>query len=182
MPKRTFWLITGAAVGAGSSLWVERRVRRTVQEAAARLQPDALVAEVGRTARQAAEVASDRVRDAMAVGRVEMRQHEERLWQELAERGVEPPAVRGPDGLPVRGPDGLDRSGQLDDVVPDAEPVRRRPRGRPTRPTIPGDTAVEVVDRRARDRSRSRRSERRAGRDQTGAASGPAKSPSHLDN
>ncbi|MGP8006156.1 MAG: hypothetical protein ACLP2J_03865 [Acidimicrobiales bacterium] len=182
MPKRTFWLITGAAVGAGSSLWVERRVRRTVQEAAARLQPDALVAEVGRTARQAAEVASDRVRDAMAVGRVEMRQHEERLWQELAERGVEPPAVRGPDGLPVRGPDGLDRTGQLDDVVPDAEPVRRRPRGRPTRPTIPGDTAVEVVDRRARNRSRSRRSERRARRDQTGAASGPAKSPSHLDN
>ena len=68
MPKRTFWLITGAAVGAGSSLWVERRVRRTVQEAAARLQPDALVAEVGRSARQAAEVAGARMRDAVSVG------------------------------------------------------------------------------------------------------------------
>jgi hypothetical protein len=43
MPKRTFWLVTGVAIGAGSTLWAERKVRRAVQEAAARLQPDALV-------------------------------------------------------------------------------------------------------------------------------------------
>jgi len=91
MAKRTFWLVTGVALGAGSSLWAERRVRRTVQEAQARLQPDALVAEVGRSARKAAEVAGDRMRDAMAAGRSEMRQHERRLWDDLAERGVEPP-------------------------------------------------------------------------------------------
>ena len=33
MPRRTFWLVTGAAIGAGSSLWVERRVRRTLRSA-----------------------------------------------------------------------------------------------------------------------------------------------------
>ena len=93
MPKRTFWLITGAAVGAGSSLWVERRVRRTVHEAAARLQPDALVAEVGRSARMAAEAAGDRFRDAVAAGRDEMHQHEEQLWADLAARGVSPEEI-----------------------------------------------------------------------------------------
>lgn len=88
MPKRTFWLVTGAAIGAGSSLWVERRVRRTVQQAAARLQPDALVVEVGRSARQAAGSAGDRVRDAVVSGRDEMQRREEELWAELAAQGA----------------------------------------------------------------------------------------------
>ena len=77
MPKRTFWLVTGAAIGAGSSLWAERRVRRTVQQAAARLQPDALVVEVGRSARQAAGGAGDRLREALSSGRQEMMRREE---------------------------------------------------------------------------------------------------------
>ena len=87
MPKRTFWLVTGAALGAGSSLWAERRVRRTVHQAAARLQPDALVAEVGRSARQVAGGAADRVREAVSSGRDEKQRREEELWAELAARG-----------------------------------------------------------------------------------------------
>ena len=43
-----------------------------LQQAAARLQPDALVVEVGRSARQAAGSAGDRVRDAVSSGRDEM--------------------------------------------------------------------------------------------------------------
>jgi succinyl-CoA synthetase alpha subunit len=89
MPKRTFWLVTGAAVGAGSSLWAERKVRRTVQQAAAKLQPDALVVEVGKSARQVAGSAADRVRDAVSTGRDEMQRREEELWAELAAQGVE---------------------------------------------------------------------------------------------
>jgi hypothetical protein len=102
MPKRTFWLVTGAVIGAGSSLWAERKVRRTVEQAAAKLQPDALVAEVGRSARQVAGSAADRVRDAMSVGRDEMQRREEELWADLAAQGVEgtppvaAPAVAGP--------------------------------------------------------------------------------------
>ncbi len=106
MPKRTFWLVTGAALGAGSSLWAERRVRRTVQQAAARLQPDALVVEVGRSARQVAESAADRVRDAVSSGRDEMQRREEELWAQLAAPGVETtPAI----AEPVAAPDGPPR-------------------------------------------------------------------------
>ncbi|MGO8871491.1 MAG: hypothetical protein ACLQPH_08855 [Acidimicrobiales bacterium] len=89
VPKRTFWLLTGAALGAGSSLWAERKVRRTVQQAAARLQPDAIVVEVGRSARHVAGSAGDRMRDAVSSGRSEMQRREEELWAELAAQGVE---------------------------------------------------------------------------------------------
>ena len=100
MPKRTFWLITGAALGAGSSLWAERKVRRTVQQAAAKLQPDALAVEVGRSARQAAGTATDRVRDAVSSGRDEMQRREEELWAELAAQGVDPsPLAKSPSHL-----------------------------------------------------------------------------------
>src|ERR1700722_5703115 len=84
MPKRTFWLVAGVAVGTGSTLWAERKVRRTVQQAAARLQPDALVVEVGRSARQVAGSAGDRVRDAGVSGRDEMLRREGELWADLA--------------------------------------------------------------------------------------------------
>ncbi len=108
MPKRTFWLVTGAAIGAGSSLWAERRVRRTVQQAAARLQPDALVVEVGRTARQVAGNAGGRVRDAVATGRDEMQRREEELWADLAAQGVTTEAAdraAAPVPRPMPGPD-----------------------------------------------------------------------------
>jgi hypothetical protein len=107
------WLVTGVAIGAGSSLWVERRVRRTVQQAAAKLQPEALVLEVGRSARQVAGTAGNRVRDAFSSGRDEMERHEEELWAELAQRGVDT-AVAGTTGAP-------------DVAAPDAHPGRPRP-------------------------------------------------------
>ncbi len=100
MPKRTFWLATGVVVGAGSTLWAERKVRHTLQQAAAKLQPDAIVVEVGRSARQVAGSAGDRVRDAVWSGRDEMQRREEELWAELAASGSgpEPPSRRPPDG------------------------------------------------------------------------------------
>lgn len=135
MPKRTFWLVTGAALGAGSSLWAERRVRRTVQQAAARLQPDALVVEVGRSARQVAGGAGERLRDALSSGRQEMMRREDELWSDLAASGVASdlavPTVRAP--LPVTAA-----------PLPHEEPVRiRRSRGRRIRPTAksPSDLA-----------------------------------------
>ena len=140
MPKRTFWLTAGLAVGAGSSLWFERRVRRAVDEAAARLRPDALAMELGRSARGAAEVASARVHQAVAIGRDQMRRTEQDLWAHLAADGrrqgdgprddgggsgpVSPSGLVPPSGSgPQRGPEpvGADGSG------------RSSPRGR-TRP------------------------------------------------
>src|ERR1700722_19155626 len=96
MPRRTFWLVTGVALGTGSTLWAERKVRRTVQQASAKLQPDALVVEVGRSARHVAESAGQRVRGAVSSGRDEMLRHEEELWAELAARGVETGTRPGP--------------------------------------------------------------------------------------
>ena len=132
MPKRTFWLVTGAAIGAGSSLWAERKVRRSVQEAAARLQPDAIVVEVGRTARQAAGTAGSRVRDALSSGRDEMQRREEELWADLAAQGVAtdpgvPAAVVAsePPPTPVDPPD--ERSRPSRPFRP-ARPTRRRKR------------------------------------------------------
>jgi hypothetical protein len=87
MPRRTFWLVTGVAFGAGSTLWAEKKVRHTWEQAAARLQPDALAVEVGRTARQAAGTAGGRLRDAVTSGRSEMLRREEELWSELAAQG-----------------------------------------------------------------------------------------------
>ncbi|MHB1518552.1 MAG: hypothetical protein ACYCVN_11570 [Acidimicrobiales bacterium] len=86
MPKRTFWLLTGVAVGTGSTLWAQRKVRHTLEQAAARLQPDSVVAEVGRSARQVAGQAGARVRGALVSGRDEMLRREEELWSELSER------------------------------------------------------------------------------------------------
>jgi hypothetical protein len=111
------WLVTGVAIGAGSSLWVERRVRRTVQQAAAKLQPDALVLEVSRSARQVAGNAGSRVRDAFSSGRDEMERHEEELWAELAHRGVD--AARATDEPDNAAPDY---------AAPDTQPSRPRPR------------------------------------------------------
>ena len=94
MPKRTFWLVTGGVIGAGSSLWAERKVRRTLQEATAKLQPDALVVEVGRSARHAATNAGGRMRNAVSSGRDEMFRREEELWAELAAQGAAPTLPR----------------------------------------------------------------------------------------
>jgi hypothetical protein len=120
IPKRPFWLAMGAAVGAGSSLWIERRVRRTVHQAASRLQPDALALEIGRSARQVAESTTERVRSAVSVGRTEMQQHEEALWQELAERRAAPDRATSPE-----------TDGWLTGSTPEPglpAPVGRRPR------------------------------------------------------
>ena len=123
MPKRTFWLVAGAALGAGSSLWAERRVRRTVQQAAARLQPDALVVEVGRSARQVAGSAGDRVRDAVVSGRDEMLRREEELWADLATQGG---GTNGGGRVATAGlPSPTDVAGESAHDGPSARPRRR---------------------------------------------------------
>jgi hypothetical protein len=83
VPRRTVWLVTGVVAGAASSLYAERKLRRTLEAAQARIQPDALVVEVGRTARQAASTTGDRVRGAVTAARLEKRRREDELWAEL---------------------------------------------------------------------------------------------------
>ncbi|HEX7459492.1 MAG TPA: hypothetical protein VF279_02610 [Acidimicrobiales bacterium] len=100
MARRTVWLVTGVVAGATSSLYAERKLRRTVEAASARLQPDALAAEVGRTARHAVSSTGDRVRDAVSSGRQEKRRREAELWADLHPRVEGVPATGATDRSP----------------------------------------------------------------------------------
>jgi hypothetical protein len=64
MFKRLFWLVTGASFGFGSSFWLMRAVRRTVD----RFRPSAVVSRL-----------EGDVRAAVSEGRVAMREREESL-------------------------------------------------------------------------------------------------------
>ncbi|MDE3206430.1 MAG: hypothetical protein KGQ66_19665 [Acidobacteriota bacterium] len=64
MFKRARWLTTGAAVGFGGSLWLQRKVKA----AATRYRPAGV-----------AEAAASRARDALEEGRAAMRQREAEL-------------------------------------------------------------------------------------------------------
>jgi hypothetical protein len=124
MARRTVWLVTGVVAGAASSLYAERKLRRTVEAASARLQPDALAAEVGRSARQAVASTGDRLRDAMAQGREEKRRREVELWAGLHPDGAGtlPPGATDNRYRPITGrdvatdaaPDGADAPAPAD--------------------------------------------------------------------
>jgi len=98
MARRSVWLLTGAVAGAASSLYAERKLRRTLEAASARLQPDALVTEVGRTARQAARSTGGRVREAVSTGRTAMHRREEQIWADLAAPGAPVTPASGSGG------------------------------------------------------------------------------------
>ncbi|MGC8463938.1 MAG: hypothetical protein ACP5P9_09770 [Acidimicrobiales bacterium] len=87
MPRRSAWLAAGVVFGAGSSLWAERALRRTVRRTAAAVQPDAVVRQVGRAARDAAEAAGARVTEAVDAGRQAMHRREDELWAGLSAAG-----------------------------------------------------------------------------------------------
>ncbi len=105
MARRSVWLVTGVVAGAASSLYAERKLKRSLEAASARLQPDALVAEVGRTARQAASTTGGRVRAAVASAREEKQRREDELWAELSTTDDGAPGV-GPGATSATGPDG----------------------------------------------------------------------------
>jgi hypothetical protein len=100
--KRTIWFSTGAVVGLGSSVWVQRRVRQAAQ----RYLPD-------RLSRDAADSVRRLGRDVVAAaieGRTAMREREAELNAGVQDRyrtGRElgpgdAPTILTPPALPVR--------------------------------------------------------------------------------
>lgn len=86
MFKRTIWWSTGAAMGFGSSLWVQRKVRRTVDH----YTPEV----VGRRVRSSARQLVPAVKAAVGEGRQVMRDREAELRAEAdgrAARTTSPP-------------------------------------------------------------------------------------------
>ena len=151
MPRRTLWLATGILTGAASSLYAEHKLRRTLDAAAARLQPDALVTEVGRSARMAARSTGGRLRAAVVTGRVEMHRREEEIWADLSGSGTsasstsaalvessvidEPPAHRPPEIAVTEGADPPAPTA-VQTVFAHASPVRGRRRTRRSPSTL----------------------------------------------
>jgi hypothetical protein len=86
--RRAWWLATGAALGAGGTLWVERQVRARLEAARQRLAPSGLAA----GARDSVQHAAGRVRTAVEAGRQARTQREEELWAGL--RADDPGGVR----------------------------------------------------------------------------------------
>ena len=78
MFKRIFWLGTGLSIGFGSSFWLMRTVRRTVE----RLTPQRLTQDVVTGARSVGA----EVKAAMDEGRTAMRQREAELRTEIERR------------------------------------------------------------------------------------------------
>jgi hypothetical protein len=82
--KRLFWLSTGMGFGFGSSFWLMRAVRRTVD----RYRPTAVVSRL-----------EGDVRAAVAEGRVAARQREASLRSARSARPARPALTRGRAGI-----------------------------------------------------------------------------------
>ena len=78
MFKRLFWLSVGLTIGFGTSFWLLRTVRRTVE----RLSPDRLTSDVVAGARS---LGAD-LRTALDVGLAAMREREAELRAEIERR------------------------------------------------------------------------------------------------
>jgi len=98
MMKRPLWLGVGMVAGVVGTLWAEQRVRRTVDQAVAKLTPSHMANEAASSVRQF----GDRVRAAVDAGREERDRREAELWDELDGRRPSPPVAAGPDRHPVR--------------------------------------------------------------------------------
>lgn len=84
MFKRLRWLVTGAGIGLGTSLWLQRKVKRT----AARYSPQRFSGELTRTVKG---ISGD-VRAAVTEGREAMREREAALRGTNGSNGSTTPA------------------------------------------------------------------------------------------
>ena len=78
MFKRLFWLTVGLTIGYGTSFWLMRTVRRTVE----RLTPERL----GRDAVAGAKSVGAELKAALAEGKAAMREREAELRAEIERR------------------------------------------------------------------------------------------------
>ncbi len=78
MFKRLFWLTVGMTIGFGTSFWLMRTVRRTVE----RLTPERLTEDVMSGAR----ALGAELKAALDEGRAAMREREAELWAEIERR------------------------------------------------------------------------------------------------
>jgi hypothetical protein len=80
------WLVAGAALGAGGTLWARRRLERLSRRVRPTAVAGELVSMVDRTRRGAA----DKVRDAVDTGRAQAQRRQDDLLRDLRRRDGAP--------------------------------------------------------------------------------------------
>ena len=129
MMKRALWASTGYVLGLGSSIWVQRRVRRTI----GRYTPEQMHRQLVDRSRDLTDRARQTVvdlREAATEGRAAMRESEIELHAEFGDR--RPPHREQTRSRARAGQAGTgqarSRSGQARSAGPDHAPLRPRRR------------------------------------------------------
>lgn len=86
MMRRPMWLLAGAALGAGGTLWTRRRLERLAQ----RVKPSTVAGDVASLVDRRRRLAAWRVRDALEAGRAGAHRRELDLRRELTARDTPP--------------------------------------------------------------------------------------------
>ena len=79
MIRRPFWLAAGAALGAGGTVWAQRRLERLSR----RVRPSAMATGLAHVAERTRQGTSDRFRRALDAGRADAQRREDDLWRAL---------------------------------------------------------------------------------------------------
>jgi hypothetical protein len=82
MMRRAAWLATGAALGAGGSMWARRRIDSLSE----RLRSGDLATDVVKVAGRGARAGGSQIRRALDAGRESARRRERQLWEDLEVR------------------------------------------------------------------------------------------------
>lgn len=89
MLKRLRWLVMGIGVGAGASVWAQRRVKLWLRT----YTPPEVAARAARRSTEVAGRKAGEVRTALAEGREAMRQREAELRRQIDLRDGRPPTL-----------------------------------------------------------------------------------------
>gem|GEM_PF-1964279 len=79
MIRRPLWLVAGAALGAGGTVWTRRRL----EQLSRRVRPASVAGDIASMVDRTRRGTADRVRDAVDAGRAGARRREDDLWRDL---------------------------------------------------------------------------------------------------
>ena len=77
--RRPLWLVAGAALGAGGTVWTRRRL----EQLSRRVRPASVAGDVASMVGRTRRGTADRVRDAVDAGRAGARRREDDLWRDF---------------------------------------------------------------------------------------------------
>ena len=82
MIRRPLWLAAGAALGAGGTVWAQRRIGRLTR----RVRPTAVATGIAAAVERTKTGTTERVRGAIEAGRADAQRRQDDLWRDLTPR------------------------------------------------------------------------------------------------